>query len=86
MKGVFDSGVLISAPQFGGTPLAALRGPFVRASIAYCAEIDDEVRKALLGKVKWPRVNVERAVEELSRDFTWIELKGTLKRLSRPER
>jgi putative PIN family toxin of toxin-antitoxin system len=78
VKVVFDSGVLISALKFGGTPLAALRAPFVRASVAYCSEIDDEVRKALAGKFKWPRADVERAVEEISRDFTWIQLKGAL--------
>jgi len=83
VKVVFDSGVLISALQFGGTPLSALRAPFVRASIVYCAEIDGEVRKALAGKFKWPHANVERAVEELSRDSTLVILKGTLKGICR---
>ena len=53
MSVVFDSGVLVSAFQFGGTPLYALRRAFVHDQIAYCDQILDEITAVLMRKFQW---------------------------------
>jgi putative PIN family toxin of toxin-antitoxin system len=75
---VFDSGVLISALHFRGTPLDALRISFIRASVAHCVEIDDEVRKILALKFKWPQPNIEAALNGFAKDARLIKITGTL--------
>lgn len=75
---VFDSGVLISALHFRGTPLDALRISFIRATIAHCVEIDNEVGKILALKFKWPRSNIEAALNEFAKDASLIKITGTL--------
>jgi putative PIN family toxin of toxin-antitoxin system len=80
---VFDSGVLISALNFGGTPLAALRASYVHASVAYCAEIDNEVRRGLAGKFNWPRVNIDEALSGFADKAMLIEIAGNLSGICR---
>jgi putative PIN family toxin of toxin-antitoxin system len=80
---VFDSGVLISALNFGGTPLAALRAAYVNASIAYCAEIENEVRKGLAGKFNWPQANIDEALSGFADKATLIEIARDLKGICR---
>jgi uncharacterized protein len=75
---VFDSGVLISALHFRGTPLDALRISFIHASVAHCVEIDDEVRKILTLKFKWPRSNIEAALKGFAEETRLIKITGTL--------
>ncbi len=83
MTVVFDSGVLISAFHFGGIPLEALRLSFIRATVAHCAEIDNEVRTILALKLKWPRSNIEAALKAFAEDARLIKIAGTLKNVCR---
>lgn len=78
MTVVFDSGVLISALHFGGTPLAALSAASDHASLAHCNEIDNEVRKALAGKFKWHPANIEQAMRIVTGAAQLIEISGNL--------
>lgn len=50
---VFDSGIWISALQFGGTPLRAIEHAFAADQIAFCDQIVSEVRATLVRKFAW---------------------------------
>jgi putative PIN family toxin of toxin-antitoxin system len=50
---VFDSGVWISAMQFGGTPLRAIERAFVADQLAVCDQIVNEIRATLVRKFLW---------------------------------
>jgi uncharacterized protein len=50
---VFDSGIWISALQFGGTPLRAIEHAFVADQLAICDQIVNEVRATLVRKFRW---------------------------------
>jgi len=75
---VFDSGVLVSALHFGGTPLAALHAASIHSSIALCTEIEEEVQKALTGKLKWPETEANRVLQALIRDARLVHISGVL--------
>jgi uncharacterized protein len=47
---VVDSGIWISAIEFGGTPAAALEQVFQADDLAICAEIENEVLRVLQDK------------------------------------
>jgi hypothetical protein len=64
---VVDSGIWISAIEFGGTPAVALERLFLIDDLAICSDIEDEVLRVLHDKfgrdckliscsrlVKWP--------------------------------
>ena len=64
--------------------MAAMAAAVVHGSIAHCAEMDDEVRKALLGrKFKWQPANVEKALLGFAERATLIELSGAVKGVCR---
>lgn len=44
---VVDSGIWISALEFGGTPAAALERLFLVDDLAFCSEIEEEVLRVL---------------------------------------
>jgi uncharacterized protein len=50
---VFDSGIWISALQFGGTPLRAVEHAFVSNQLAICDQIVNEIRATLIRKFSW---------------------------------
>jgi predicted nucleic acid-binding protein len=50
---VLDSGIWISAFQFGGTPQAAVDSVFSDHTIAICDQIIAEVRATLVRKFSW---------------------------------
>jgi hypothetical protein len=54
---VFDSGVWISAFQFGGTPLIALRYAYMHYRLAACDSIFYEIHKTMARKFDEPRLS-----------------------------
>ncbi len=61
---VFDSGVWVSAFQFGGTPLAAIQSAFISDQIAYCDLIIAEIRAVLVRKFSWRDDEVRSLLED----------------------
>jgi putative PIN family toxin of toxin-antitoxin system len=73
---VFDSGVWISAFQFGGSPLAAVRGAYRRFEIALCEPILIEIRSTLIRKFYWTASRVEDALADYLNDAIDIIITG----------
>jgi len=75
---VFDSGIWVSAMQFGGTPLEAVIRAIAQDRFAVCAQIEEEVVRVLARKFGW---EAERVRADLA--FYWLdalraELEGTV--------
>jgi uncharacterized protein len=75
---VFDSGIWVSAMEFGGTPLEAVVRAVAQDRFAVCDQIEDEVVRVLTRKFGW---EAERVRADLT--FYWlealhVELKGTV--------
>jgi putative PIN family toxin of toxin-antitoxin system len=75
---VLDSGIWISAFQFGGTPQAALDSVFSNHTIAICDQIVAEVRATLVRKFSWKDEEVLAILKEYIRDGAHVEVTGTL--------
>jgi putative PIN family toxin of toxin-antitoxin system len=80
---VFDSGIWISAFQFGGTPLIALRTTFIKHEIASCEAILYEIRKALRKKFGWSSERLEGALADYLDRATLIPLPRDFPRICR---
>jgi len=50
---VFDSGIWVSAMEFGGTPLEAVIRAIAQDRFAVCDQIEEEVVRALTRKFGW---------------------------------
>ncbi len=75
---VLDSGIWISAFQFGGTPQAALDSVFSDHTVAICDQIVAEVRATLVRKFSWKDEEVLAILKEYIRDGMHVEVTGTL--------
>jgi uncharacterized protein len=75
---VLDSGIWISAFQFGGTPQAALELAFNRDQIAICDQIIAEIRATLIRKFTWKDCEVFDILNEYTNDAVHVEVRGTL--------
>lgn len=75
---VLDSGIWISALQFGGTPQAALNSVFSDHTVAICDQIVAEVRATLVRKFSWKDEEVLAILKEYISDGTHVEVTGTL--------
>ena len=75
---VFDSGIWVSAMQFGGTPLEAVIRAIAQDRFAVCDQIEEEVGRVLTSKFGWEveRVRADLAVYWL--DALRVELQGTV--------
>lgn len=75
---VLDSGVWISALQFGGIPQLAVLKALTVDSLAVCEQIKEEINRVLIEKMDWePR----RTIESLSfyfQDAIWVPITGNL--------
>jgi putative PIN family toxin of toxin-antitoxin system len=80
---VFDSGVWISAFQFGGLPLIALQTAFINHKIVACDAILSEIRKALRRKFGWPSERLEEALADYLDDLILVTLPRNLTRVCR---
>jgi putative PIN family toxin of toxin-antitoxin system len=80
---VFDSGVWISALNFGRSPLQAVEHARIHDEIATCDQIVAEVRKALLGKFDWHENEVERELSQYLTGAIVIDNIGALQGVCR---
>lgn len=83
MTVVIDSGVWISAFQFGGTPLAALERAFLSDTIAYCDQILAEIQIVLTRKFAWDSIDIRALLADFLIQGTEIEVLHTLHGISR---
>jgi putative PIN family toxin of toxin-antitoxin system len=75
---VLDSGVWISALQFGGTPLAALERALTQDRVAICDQIEEEVREVLWKKFGWEVSRIEESFRTYLQDAIRVAVPGTL--------
>jgi putative PIN family toxin of toxin-antitoxin system len=75
---VLDSGIWISAFQFGGTPQAALDSVFSDHTVAICDQIVAEVRATLVRKFSWKDEEVLDVLKEYTSDGKHVAVTGTL--------
>ena len=80
---VLDSGIWISAFQFGGTPQAALDLVFSDHTVAICDQIVSEVRATLVRKFSWKDEEVRAVLTEYISDGTHVAVTGTLQGVCR---
>lgn len=80
---VLDSGIWISAFQFGGTPQAALDSVFNDHTIAICDQIVAEVRATLVRKFSWKDDEVLAILTEYTSDGKHVAVTGTLDAICR---
>ena len=78
MSVVFDSGVWVSAFQFGGTPLHALRRAFVTDQIAYCDQILDEITAVMVRKFHWQADSVRLLLADMLAEGTKVTIDNKL--------
>jgi predicted nucleic acid-binding protein len=65
---VFDSGIWVSAMEFGGTPLEAVIRAIAQDRFAVCDQIEEEVVRVLTRKFGW---EAERVRADLA--FYWLD-------------
>jgi len=75
---VLDSGIWISAFQFGGTPQAALDSVFMEHTIAICDQIVTEVRATLVRKFSWKDDEVLSNLLAYTSEGTSVEVTGSV--------
>jgi uncharacterized protein len=80
---VLDSGIWISAFQFGGAPQAAVDSVFGDHTIAICDQIIAEVRATLVRKFSWKDEEVLAMLTEYTNDGIRVGVTGTLDRVCR---
>ena len=73
---VIDSGIWISGMQFGGTPAEALNRCMQFDSLAYCAEIEDEILEIFYRKFTVDRQAVKERLQPFLREAIRIEITG----------
>ncbi len=83
---VFDSGIWISAVQFGGVPVAALEQCVSVDRIAYCEGIHYEVLKTCERKFRLDPKPVEQILSPFLREAVWVEIEGVVAGVSRDPR
>jgi uncharacterized protein len=75
---VFDSGIWISAMEFGGTPLEAVIRAIAQDRFAVCDQIREEVVRVLTRKFRWEAERVRADLAFYWLDSLPVELKGTV--------
>jgi uncharacterized protein len=80
---VLDSGIGISAFQFGGTPQAALDSVFNNHTVAICDQIVAEVRATLVRKFSWKDEEVLAILKDYTSDGKHVAVTGTLNAVCR---
>lgn len=80
---VLDSGIWISAFQFGGVPQDALDSAFSRDVIAICDQIIAEVRAVLVRKFSWKDEEVLAILKQYTSEAIHVDVTGALHGVSR---
>ncbi len=75
---VFDSSVWISAFQFGGTPLVALRAAYRQHRIATCDQILFEISRSLRQKFGWSPDRLEDALGDYLDGAIHVRISGSI--------
>jgi putative PIN family toxin of toxin-antitoxin system len=76
---VFDSGVWISAFQFGGTPRKALDSAADQATVALCSPIVNEIHSILSTKFRWPSENIDEALADYASNTKTVTTFGSIR-------
>lgn len=79
---VFDSGIWVSAMEFGGTPLEAVIRAIAQDRFAVCDQIEEEVVRVLTRKFGWEPKRVRADLASYWLDALAVELKGTVTGIS----
>ena len=75
---VFDSGIWVSAMEFGGTPLEAVIRAIAQDRFAVCDQIEEEVVRVLTRKFGWEAERVRADLGFYWLDALRVELEGTV--------
>lgn len=75
---VVDSGVWISALEFGGTPAVALERLFLIDDLAICSEIEEEVLRVLHDKFGRDRKLIQQRLRPLLSQAVRVEVTGAI--------
>jgi predicted nucleic acid-binding protein len=75
---VLDSGIWISAFQFGGTPQAAVESVFSEHTVAICDQIVAEIRATLVRKFSWKDEEVLAILTEYTSDGKHVGVTGAV--------
>lgn len=75
---VFDSGIRVSAMQFGGTPLEAVTRATAQDRFAVCDQIEEEVVRVLTRKFVWAAARVRADLAIYWLDALHLDLEGTV--------
>ena len=75
---VFDSGIWVSAMEFGGTPLEAVIRAIAEDQCAVCNQIEEEVVRVLTRKFGWEAERVRADLAFYWLDALRVELQGTV--------
>lgn len=75
---VFDSGIWVSAMEFGGNPLEAVIRAIARDRFAVCDEIEEEVIRVLTRKFGWEPERVRADLAFYWLDALRVKLEGTV--------
>lgn len=75
---VLDSGIWVSALQFGGTPLVALEKALGEDRIAICDQIEQEVTQVLCKKFGWLISRIEESLGIYLQDAIRVAVPGAL--------
>jgi putative PIN family toxin of toxin-antitoxin system len=73
---VFDSGIWVSALEFGGVPRLALEHADAEDQMILCADIEGEVVRIMSTKFGRTPDSVRSRMSELSRDAIWTVVHG----------
>jgi hypothetical protein len=74
---VFDSGVWISALQFGGVPMQAIQAGLVSSDVLTCTQIEDEAIRILQRKFQRSAESNRRRLSSFLEGATRITLTGS---------
>ena len=80
---VFDSGIWVSAMEFGGTPLEAVIRAIAQDRFAVCDQIEEEVVRVLTRKFGWEAQRVRADLAFYWLDAVRVQLEGTVTRICR---
>jgi uncharacterized protein len=80
---LFDSGIWISAFQFGGLPMRAIEHAFLQDRLVFCDQIIQEVRAVLARKFLWRDNEVRALLMNFLSDAIHADVAGTMTGVSR---
>lgn len=75
---VVDSGIWISAIEFGGTPAAALERLFLIDDLAICSQIEEEILRVLHDKFGRDRLMIQHRLGPLLNQAVRVEVTGEI--------